>query len=401
MDDQTAASQTAASTVLGDSIVAWLADEALLETEPAALYGELCQRLRGIGVPILRGRVGYRVLHPLYDVNAMSWSPESGVAIDLFRPDQSSGEEFLNSPINYALTHGLPVLRRRLTGETALVDFPLLAEFRALGGTDYLLFMVRFGRVGQAGIICSWLADRPSGFTDSEIAQLQRITRELAIALKAKIEHGVTQNIADAYLGKRAGAAVRNGSIRRGDGEKITAALWYSDLRRSTELADRLSADDFLKLLGRYFEMTAAAVLEHGGEVVSLIGDAVLGLFRVEDTPQECCGRALAAATDARRRLGAAPQAAAGQAIDFGIALHLGEVIYGNVGVPERLQFTLVGPAVNVVVRVQDLTKVLGSPLLATAPFAAMVPSTSVASWRPLGEHILRGFDAPMPILTI
>jgi adenylate cyclase len=390
-------SQTTASTVLGDSIVAWLADEALNEAEPAVLYGELCQRLRGIGMPILRGRVGYRVLHPLYDVSAMSWSSEQGVEIDLFRPDQSASEEFLRSPINHALTHRLPVLRRRLTGATALLDFPLLKEFCALGGTDYLLVTVAFGRIGQNGIIFSWLADRASGFTDGEIAQLQRVSRELGIALKAKIEHSVAQNIADAYLGVRAGEAVRNGLIRRGDGEKITAALWYSDLRRSTELADRLAADDFLKLLGRYFEMTAACVLDHGGEVVSLIGDAVLGLFRVETTPQDACTRALSAAQEARRRLGAAPPAEDGHAIGFGIALHLGEVIYGNVGVPARLQFTLVGPAVNVVVRVQDLTKVLGAPLLATGPFAAAAPS----DWRPLGEHPLRGFEAPMPILTI
>ena len=134
---------------------------------------------------------------------------------------------------------------------------------------------------------------------------------------------------------------------------------------------------------------------------MSLIGDAVLGLFRVESTPQEACSRALAAALEARCRLGAAPPAADGRAIDFGIALHLGEVIYGNVGVPERLQFTLVGPAVNVAVRVQDLTKQLGSPLLATGPFAAMAPNVSPASWRPLGEHILRGFETPMPILTM
>ena len=103
-----------------------------------------------------------------------------------------------------------------------------------------------------------------------------------ASRLKSRIERSVAQNIAHAYLGKRAGQAVLSGLIRRGDGEKITAALWYSDLRHSTELADRLSTEDFLHLLGRYFEMTAAAVLDHGGEVVSLIGDAVLGLFRVE-----------------------------------------------------------------------------------------------------------------------
>jgi adenylate cyclase len=226
---------------------------------------------------------------------------------------------------------------------------------------------------------------------------LQQITRELGIALKAKMERSIAQNIAHAYLGKRAGEAVLAGSIRRGDGEKITAALWYSDLRRSTEFADRLPAEAFLQLLGQYYEMTAASVLDHGGEVVSLIGDAVLGVFRVEGAPDDACRRALAAASEARRRLGSSGTTATGAALDFGISLHLGQVIHGNVGVPERLQFTLVGSAVNEVVRVQDLTKTLGCPLLATAPFARAVPNEP---WRALGEHALRGLEAPMPILT-
>jgi adenylate cyclase len=341
--------QATASTTLGSTIVEWLAEEALLETEPTALYGELCQRLRGVGLPILRGQVTFRILHPLYTASALNWTAERGVVVELFSPERSGNEEFLRSPLNHALTHRLPVLRRRLTGETALLDFTVFKEFRAVGGTDYIPFLVPFGQGGQNGIICTWLGDRGSGFTDGEIAQLQRITRELGIALKAKIERSVAQNIAHAYLGKRAGDAVLNGSIRRGDGEKITAALRYSDLRHSTELADRLSAEDFLNLLGRYFEMTAGAALGHGSEIVPLIGDAVFGLFRVESTPQETCGRALAAAHEARRRLHAAAPDANGTELSFGMSLYLGQVIYCNVGVPERLQFTLVGPAVNVV----------------------------------------------------
>jgi len=386
--------QAPATTVLGSAIVEWLADEALQDSEPATLCSELCQRLRGVGIPILRCQVAFRVLHPLYDASTLTWTAERGVVVEHFRPDR---DQFLRSPIGHTLVHRLPVLRRRLTGGTALLDFEVLEEFRALGGTDYLVFLVGFDRAGQNGVICSWLGDRAAGFTDNEIVQLQRVTRELSIALKAKIERNVAQNIAHAYLGKRAGQAVLNGSIRRGDGEKITAALWYSDLRRSTEFADRLSAEAFLHLLGRYFELTAASVLDHGGEVVSLIGDAVLGLFRFEGAPDEACGRALAAATEARRRLSAPLPAADDVTFDFGISLHLGQVIYGNVGVPERLQFTLVGSAVNEVVRVQDLTKMLGCPLLATAPFARAV----ACPWRPLGEHLLRGLDRPMPILTV
>jgi len=389
--------QAPASTVLGGAIVEWLAEEALGYSEPIALYSELCQRLRGVGMPILRGQVAFRVLHPLYDASTLNWNTERGVVAEHFRPEESGSEQFLRSPMAYVLAHRLPVLRRRLTGETALLDFALLDDLVELGGTDYVVFLVGFGRDAQNGIICSWLADRASGFTDDEIAQLQRITRELAIALKARFERSIARNVAHAYLGKHAGEAVLNGSIRRGDGEKITAALWFSDLRRSTEFADRLPAEAFLHLLGNYFEMTAAAVLECGGEVVNLVGDAVLGLFRVEGAPQEACGRALAAARQARRRLDTSPPGADGFALDFGIALHLGQVIYGNVGVPERLQFTVVGSAVNEVVRVQDLTKQLGYPLLATASFA----SAAAGPWRPLGEHLLRGFETPTAILTL
>jgi adenylate cyclase len=389
--------QETASTVLGNAIIEWLADEALRESEPAALYGELCRRLRGVGMPILRGQVAFRILHPLYDASTVNWTAATGIVVDHFSPEDSAQERFLRSPIGHILTHRLPVLRRRLTGDTALRDFEVLEEFHALGGTDYVVFLIGFDQVGRSGIICSWLGDRPEGFTDDEIALLQRITRQLGIALKSKIERSVAQNVAHAYLGKRAGQAVLNGLIRRGDGEKITAALWYSDLRHSTELAERLSTEDFLNLLGRYFEMTAASVLDNSGEVVSLIGDAVLGLFRVESSTEEACGRALAAAHEARRRLGALPPPAIDPVLNFGISLHLGEVIYGNVGIPERLQFTVVGAAVNEVVRVQDLTKQLGYPLLATAPFAEAV----AGPWRPCGEHLLRGIETPMPILAM
>jgi adenylate cyclase len=388
--------QAASTRVLASAIVEWLAGEALGDSEPTALYGELCQRLRGVGIPILRGRVGFRILHPLYDAGTLNWTRENGVVVEFYRPEQSGRDEFLKSPMGHALTHRLPVLRRRLTGDTALLDFAMLEELRAAGGTDYVVFLVGFDSTGKNGLICSWLSDRPTGLTDDEIVQLQQVTRELGIALKAKIERNIAQNIAHAYLGERAGRAVLAGSIRRGDGEKITAALWYSDLRRSTEFADRLSAEAFLHLLGQYFEMTAASVLDHGGEVVSLIGDAVLGIFRVDGAPGEACRRALAAAHEARRRRSKS-STADGTALDFGIALHLGQVIYGNVGVAERLQFTLVGSAVNEVVRVQDLTKTLGCPLLATAPFASALPDDP---WRPLGEHALRGLESPMPIFT-
>jgi adenylate cyclase len=387
--------QSPSTRVLASTVVEWLAGEALLDSEPTTLYGELCERLRGVGIPIRRGQVGFRTLHPLYNVGRLNWTTERGVFVELYRPEQIGRDEFLRSPMGHVLNHRLPILRRRLTGDTALLDFAILEEFRAQGGTDYVVFLVGFDRSGRNGVICSWLSDARR--LDRRRDRGAAANHPPAWDRAAKMERSIAQNIAHAYLGKRAGEAVLAGSIRRGDGEKITAALWYSDLRRSTEFADRLPAEAFLQLLGQYYEMTAASVLDHGGEVVSLIGDAVLGVFRVEGTPDDACRRALAAASEARRRLDSSGTTATGAALDFGISLHLGQVIHGNVGVPERLQFTLVGSAVNEGVRVQDLTKTLGCPLLATAPFARAVPNEP---WRALGEHALRGLEAPMPILT-
>jgi adenylate cyclase len=387
--------QSPSTRVLASTVVEWLAGEALLDSEPTTLYGELCERLRGVGIPIRRGQVGFRTLHPLYNVGRLNWTTERGVFVELYRPEQIGRDEFLRSPMGHVLNHRLPILRRRLTGDTALLDFAILEEFRAQGGIDYVVFLVGFDRSGRNGVICSWLSDARR--LDRRRDRGAAANHPPAWDRAAKMERSIAQNIAHAYLGKRAGEAVLAGSIRRGDGEKITAALWYSDLRRSTEFADRLPAEAFLQLLGQYYEMTAASVLDHGGEVVSLIGDAVLGVFRVEGTPDDACRRALAAASEARRRLDSSGTTATGAALDFGISLHLGQVIHGNVGVPERLQFTLVGSAVNEGVRVQDLTKTLGCPLLATAPFARAVPNEP---WRALGEHALRGLEAPMPILT-
>lgn len=380
-------------------VLEWLEKEALRNSDAAWLYSELCQRLRDAGAPVLRGHASFRVLHPLYDANAFNWRAHEGVVVDQvvvdrFSPADSLREEFLQGPLAHVLKHRLPMLRRRLTGKDAQLDFTVLKEFLALGGTDYVVVPVGFDEEQKEGIICSWVGDRETGFTDDEIEQLRRICRALAVVLRAKLQRDVAQNVAEVYLGSRAAQAVLNGSIRRGDGEKIEAALFYSDMRRSTELAERLSAEEFLHVLDSYFEMTAGAVLHRGGEVVSLIGDAVLGLFRAENGAEEACKRALAAALEARQRLRAAPKADA--APEFGIALNLGHVIYGNVGVPERLQFTVVGSAVNELVRVQDLTKELNCPVLATAPFAQAVGG----QWRSMGEHQLRGFETPSSILT-
>jgi len=382
------------ATSLMDSTAAWLADQALGDSKPEALLDGLCQRIRAAGVPLLRSYVAFRILHPLYHSRGLNWRT-TGVTVEMFSAVTGTTEEWLRSPMYHAISHGLAVLRRRLTGPEALLDFAVLNDLREMGGHDYLLFTLPFENRDR-GVECSWLCERPSGFTDSEIAALQALTHRLAGALKARIERDIALNVATAYLGERAGHAVLRGAIHRGDGEKIRVALWYSDLRQSSTLADGQSAEAFLAVLNHYFEMTAAAVHDCGGEIVSFIGDAVLGFFRVEDSISDACERALQAAIQARGSLAAMNQSPDQQRLEFGVGLHLGEVIYGNVGIPGRLQFTLVGPAVNEVARVEGATKILGVPLVATAVFARELRS----ALRTLGVHTLRGIANPIELFT-
>jgi len=379
-----------------DDIGRWLVDQALHASEAPPMIAELCVRLRAVGLPLLRLQVTFNVLHPLYDASLIRWTAAEGTVTDSFSAEQRTTEGFVNSPINFAITHRVPVIRRRLTGPSAINDFPVLEEFREAGGTDYLLLLEIFDMEAQRGVACSWIGDRPTGFTDTEIGQLQRVSRGLAVAMNSKIERTIARNVAVAYLGPEAGSAVLKGSIRRGDGEKIGVALWYSDLRHSTRLYNSLPVEEFLTVINRYFEMTAGAVVDAGGEVVQFVGDAVLGYFRVDGDPAIACTKALHAAEEARRRAEAYIPGPGEHPLDFGISLHLGQVIYGNLGVPGRLQFSLIGSAVVEVVRVQDLTKQLKCNTLATGTFA----STVARKWRSMGEHELRGFDEARHIFT-
>lgn len=384
------------ATVPTDDIGEWLANEALSDTEAPQLVAELSRRAREIGIPVIRMQAVFNIAHPLYSASAIRWTPDEGVVTETFSESQRTTAAFQRSPINFAIKNRLAMVRRRLAGPTAQLDFPVLDEFKAAGGTDYLLFLQVFDVVRERGIACSWVTDRPEGFDEAEVAQLRLLTRALAIALKTRIERSIAENVAHAYFGRQAGQAVLNGSIRRGDAERIGVALWYSDLRGSTRLTDSLSPEGFLQVINSYFEMTAGAVMDGGGEVVQFVGDSVLGFFRVDGDAGIACGKALAAAHEARRRLAAHEPAPGVAPLRFGISLHLGEVIYGNAGTPERLQFSLIGAPIVEVVRVQDLTKQLGASLLATGPFARQVD----CEWRDLGEHPLRGFDRAMPILT-
>ena len=287
----------------------------------------------------------------------------------------------------------------------AVIDFDMLEFLRGRGATDYLGYIIPFADDDQPtsntdGLFGSWATDRKTGFSGRDVRDLIRVQKRLAVACKMQIRREITHNVLTAYLGDDAGRQVLDGRIKRGDGRQVRSVIWYSDLRRSTELADTLEPEIYLELLNRYFECTAGSVLASGGEVLSFIGDAVLAIFPIDDDgdgKRLAAEAALNAAENARERLAALNASRPDHDhINFGIALHVGRVMHGNIGVPERVDFSVIGPAANEVARLEQMTKALGRDVLASRAFADILP----IGWEELGTHEVRGSTRPITVLA-
>jgi len=386
-----------------DATADWLMTQALGDTGMEHLIEGCCQRLWAAGIPLERVMIGYRTLHSLFTGVSHIWRRDGPLITE--RHDQRQPEAaaaFESGPHHWMLRSGVSYLRRRLTGPEALLDFPILIGLRDSGVTDYLGFIGPFVDEGVDGILGSWATDHEAGFSNLHVQILLRIQRRLAVACKVTIKDQIAHNVLATYLGSEAAEEVLSGKIQRGDGRTMRTVLWYSDLRNSTQLSESLPVDAFFTLLNRYFECSAGAVLAEGGRVVLFIGDAVLGVFPIADTTRETVAReaAIAAARRANRDLARfnAERAAAGlDALALGLGLHVGDVKYGNIGVPERLQFDVIGPAVNEVVRLEGLAKTLGRQTLASGAFARGLP----LPWQALGRYELRGLGTPREVFAL
>lgn len=385
----------------------WLVDQALSQPDIMAMFEGVCHKLYGVGVPIARARLTWPTLHPLFQAETVVWRRDQGTEFEQFIHQDEVSEAWLKSPMRYMLENDVSIVRRHLDGPDMLVDFEILEELVEQGLTDYLAITTTFGDLrhrnegNMRGIIVTWASDRPGGFTNDDIAALKRIQRRYAVACKTAIQDRIAHNITETYLGKQAGNRVLSGQIRRGDGQETRAVVWYSDLRNSTALADTMPSEDFIRMLNVYFECTAGPAIAEGGEVLDFIGDAVLAIFPCEnegDLPA-----AVAAATKAlhasftkveavnrqREKEGLIP-------IRFGVGLNTGTVMFGNIGVPERLSFSVIGPTVNEVNRIENMTKALSHPALATATVAKHCPDC----WHSVGMHRLAGVSQPMELFA-
>jgi adenylate cyclase len=375
-------------------------------------------RLNSAGIAVGRAYVAIATLHPLVRARGSTWRRGQGIVDRAEMPHRNVGEVtegWQESPFRYMLENSVFELRRRLTGAEAELDFPVLREFAGEGFTDWTAFAYSFGWDLQSddiennhvgiGMITSFATTRSGGFAPDELNRLRDLVPLLALAVKGATLAQITRDVTASYIGGDAAAHVLSGEIRRGAARRTDAVMLCADLRGFTSMADRLSIEPLVQTLNAYFDCVGPAIAANGGEVLKFLGDGLLASFHL--TPGQdaapVCTAALNAAEEALRciaALNAERQAAGLPVLDLDIALHRGVVMYGNVGTGTRLDFTLIGPAVNEVARLETLCATVGCNLLASASFARAA-GPAAGRLRSLGHYPLRGVAEPQEVFGL
>jgi adenylate cyclase len=377
-----------------DGIIDWLAGPAQHIPSLGEEFDEFAWRLLAAGLPMLRTTLQLRTLHPQYLGANFVWWRTTGRTVLTFVTHEVQdlfGHE--DNPVRRVLVSG-QTLRRRVDVADDELDFPVLHDLKADGATDYFALPIKSSF--NTNYMATYVTDRPGGFTEQEISDLTRVSQRLGLLADLRNHRRIASNILAAYLGSKTGPKVLAGQIRRGTGEEITAVLWSSDLRGFTERSDRLAGMQVIAMLNSLFDAQAKAIVGHGGEILKFVGDGLLSIFPIEsaDKATDAAHNALAAAmeaVEAVRGLKSEPSLSSEPPLEIVVALHVGSAIYGNIGAADRLDFTVIGPAVNLVSRIEAVAKTLNLPIIVSDDFAR----TYGEPLHPIGRHKLRGLATP------
>jgi adenylate cyclase len=377
-------------TVALQKLTEWLVDGARSAPNPPQLMTETCERLVAAGVPLWRVGVFVRTLHPDIVGRNFVWRPGAEVVVGSANYDMLDSDEFRSSPL--ALVFGeAREIRARMDGPDAR-RFPLFDDLREEDVTDYIALPLL--QVDGSVHASSWTTRQPGGFTDMQVKAIRELIPALSRLIEVTHLRFRSSVLLDTYVGNRAGGRILGGQIRRGHTETMQAAIWLSDLRGFTALSDRLPAETVIEILNQYFDCQVSAIATHGGEVLKFMGDGLLAVFPfdeyVGDVGKECA-KVLEAACEARANV-EAMQFPIGETIErfrFGVALHVGRILYGNIGGGNRLDFTCIGPAVNLAARLEKMASRLHRTVVASAAFAQGCPG----KWDDLGEFPIAGFS--------
>jgi adenylate cyclase len=390
-----------------NELAEWVTQSGLIGRTESELMAGFCRRIAEAGVPLARAIVVLDTLHPIYEGRAFRWradAPDAVEVLDYGRTDEGEAAElWRRSPFFHLLQSGGNEMRRRLAaGDPA--DFPSIAQARDEGATDYLVLVHRFAAEGVIGemdcVYSAWSSDAPGGFAEDAASALKRLAPFLKLAVKSAALARIAGTLAETYLGRDAGRRVMSGRIMRGVAEKIGAVLWYSDLHGYTQISDNSPPEQIIPLLNDYAEVVVSAVHGHGGDVLKLVGDGTLAIFPADNRVEACLG-ALAAAVRVRNgvvELNSKRAAAGLPTTQVYLALHVGDVFYGNIGSKDRLDFTIIGPAVNEVSRILALSRSVEQDVLLSASFADALGSTMRRRLVSIGRYALRGVAQPQEL---
>ncbi|WP_439528787.1 adenylate/guanylate cyclase domain-containing protein [Pannonibacter sp.] len=379
----------------------WLLDEGGRVPTLHALFEAFCWRLVVAGIPLHRASLHVGTLHPQLLGFAWNWSEADGFCDEVQVSEEAlQHPAFLRSPLSVVFRTGQElVLDPR--DEATVAQYGLMADLRQAGFTQYVALPLGAGDYHNVATVAT---RHPDGYSPEQHEILRSLLRLLALHVERHIAVRISQNVVETYLGVDAGKAVLDGVIKRGKGSRIEAVIWVSDLRGFTDLSDRLAPDDMLLILNAYFSQMVGAVTRAGGDVLKFVGDGLLAVFPLDRTypGTSAAGAALAAALEAEAAVASLGTTPPDELADIkgwaplrsGIGLHVGDVFFGNVGAPNRLDFTVIGSAVNTASRVEGLTKPLASPIILTAPVADAI-TIPVES---LGRHSLRGLPEPIEL---
>lgn len=386
----------------------WLAQMGLQAAQFDDLMSGFMERVADAGINISRFHLSGSTLHPEFvAISHTWWRDRANIETEHYTGDSAGAGNFLANPLVVLLASDDAVLRFDPQDQSVQQRFPMMGDYGPAGTTDYFIERVGFGfgrppaPSDMVGVVLSWMTDDPDGFSDQDIVDMRALTPWFAVAARTRGDLEIMRTLLSVYLGGDAGQRVATGQIRRGDVVAIRAAILYADLRAFTNVSTQLQSDQLVELVNDYFGQIVGCINGQGGQVLKFIGDGLLAIFPLDEGEEShIVGKALDAAQGAIAAVDQinADRRAGPTCPGLDIALHVGELLYGNVGAPSRLDFTVVGPAVNAISRLEPLCQSLSAPIVMSEDFARHGGETLRV--KSLGQHALRGLATPMEIFT-
>ncbi len=395
-----------------DSLIDWLVNKGLEGAGQEELLEGFCARLVGMGVPLMRFHAAQSTLHPVYGGTGYSWYNGAGGESETFEYTDTPSEVWQQSPLYALLNEDLDEIRVKLVEHNEPSRFPLLNDLREVGATDYYATGLSYEGAKQLrpdgtkkvsdGVLMSWTSDAPNGFEDSDLNRIQTVLPHLGLALKSAKNHDLAKDLMRVYLGRDAGRRVLSGEIRRGSLQQIDAVIWNFDLEGFTTLSEDLPGHEIIDMLNDYLAVAVGVVHDKGGNILKFMGDGLMAMFDVGEIDEDA--RAALDAVpllqsrmdelNARRRAQGLP------VVNYTLALHSGEILYGNIGSETRLDFTVIGPAVNQAARIAGMHRSLGQRILISDD-VARAAQRCAQELVSVGRYMLRGVNEPKELFTV